>query len=274
MKHHDLLIADTGLDEVARKSRLPAWLDLAQSVSGLLLALFMFGHLLFVSSILVSKDAMYAVTRMFEGYYLFGRSYPWLVSVVVFGVICLFVLHAALAMRKFPSSYRQYQTLLVHKATLRHRDTSLWFIQVYTGFAMFFLGSAHLFSMLVKPGDIGPYASADRVWGGTWPIDLLLLLAVAFHLGIGLYRLAVKWGWPTRGDAATSRRTLMYAGWAVIGVFLLLGLLSLATYMKIGFDHRDRAGERYQPSANRILPQADDGRRVSAAPATQPGRPS
>jgi fumarate reductase subunit C len=274
MKHHDLLIADAGLDETARKSRLPAWLDLAQSLSGLLLALFMFGHLLFVSSILVSKDAMYAVTRMFEGYYLFGRSYPWIVSMVVFAVICLFVLHAGLAMRKFPSSYRQYKTLVVHKATLRHRDTSLWFVQVYTGFAMFFLGSAHLFSMLVKPGDIGPYASADRVWGGTWPIDLLLLLAVGFHLGIGLYRLAVKWGWPAGRDPAASRQMLIYASWAIIGVFLLLGLLSLATYMKIGFDHRDRAGERYQPSAMRIPPHARDGGPVSAVPGPLPGGPS
>ena len=249
MKHDDVLIADSGLDEVERKSRLPALLDLAQSVSGLLLALFMFGHMLFVSSILISKDAMYTVTRMFEGYYLLGRPYPWIVSLVVFAVICLFVLHAALAMRKFPASYRQYKTLMVHKSTLKHRDTSLWFIQVYSGFAMFFLGSAHLFSMLVNPGEIGPYGSADRVWGGMWPIDLLLLLAVAFHVGAGLYRLAVKWAWPMGRDAAASRRILLRISWVITAVFLLLGMLSIATYVKIGIEHQDRAGERYRPSA-------------------------
>lgn len=248
MKHDDALIADSGLDEIAGKSRLPAVLDVTQSVSGLLLVLFMWGHMLFVSSILISKDAMYTITKMFEGYYLFGTSQPWMVSVVVFLVICLFVLHAALAMRKFPASYRQYKKVLVHKSCMQHSDTSLWFIQLYTGFAMFFLASAHLFSMLVNPGEIGPYASADRVWGGMWPVYLLLLLAVELHGGIGLYRLAVKWGWLQGSDAATGRRNLLRAKWAITGFFLLLGLLSLAAYMKIGFEHRDRAGERYQPS--------------------------
>jgi fumarate reductase subunit C len=249
MKRDDILIADAGLDEVGGKSRLPAVLDLTQSLSGLLLALFMWGHMVFVSSILISKDAMYTVVKFFEGYYLFGRSYPWIVSVIVFGVICLFVLHAALAMRKFPSSYRQYKTLLVHKTALGHGDTGLWFIQVYTGFAMFFLGSAHLFFMLVNPGAIGPYASSDRVWGGMWPVYLLLLLAVELHGGIGLYRLAVKWGWFEGDDAASGRRRLVRAKWTITAIFLLLGLLSLAAYMKIGFEHQSRAGERYRALA-------------------------
>ena len=266
MKHDDLLIADAGLDEVAGKSRLPAVFDLAQSLSGLLLALFMWGHMLFVSSILISKDAMYTITRMFEGYYLFGKSYPGIVSVVAFGVICLFVLHAALAMRKFPASYRQYKVLLVHKSQLRHTDTGLWFVQVYTGFAMFFLGSAHVFFILVNPGEIGPYASADRVWGGMWPIYLLLLLAVELHGGIGLYRLAVKWGWLTGSDTASGRRTLIRAKWTITAVFLLLGVLSLAAYMKIGFEHRDRAGERYRATTVQLPPQPGSGALVSAVP--------
>ena len=255
MKKDDVLIADSDLAEVDGKSRWPAIMDLAQSLSGLLLAVFMLGHLVFVSSILIGKDAMYTVTRMFEGHFLFGRSYPWIVSLVVFLVICLFVLHAALAMRKFPAGYRQYRTLLVHRSALGHPDTSLWFVQVYTGFAMFFLGSAHLFSMLVKPDEIGPYASADRVWGGMWVVDLLLLLAVAVHLGIGLYRLALKWGWPVGRNPAAGRVMLRRASLALTAVFLLLGLLSLSTYMRIGFEHRDRAGERYRPVAAQLPAQ-------------------
>ena len=53
----------------ARKSRWPARLDWVQSASGLLLALFMWGHMFFVSSILLGKDAMWSVTRFFEGYF-------------------------------------------------------------------------------------------------------------------------------------------------------------------------------------------------------------
>ena len=50
--------------------------------------------------------------------------------------------------------------------------------------------------MLTRPHLIGPFESADRVWSGRyWPLYILLLLAVELHGGIGLYRLAVKWGW-------------------------------------------------------------------------------
>ena len=47
---------------------------------GVLLTLFVWVHMLFESSILLGKDAMYAVTRMFEGVPLFGKPHPELVS--------------------------------------------------------------------------------------------------------------------------------------------------------------------------------------------------
>ena len=74
---------------VQRKSRLPARLDLLQSASGLALGLFMWGHMFFVSSILLGNDAMWTITRFFEGYFFFGRSYPGIVSFIVAGVIAL-----------------------------------------------------------------------------------------------------------------------------------------------------------------------------------------
>ena len=65
------------------KSRWPARLDLLQSLSGLLLALFLMAHMAFVSSILISHDAFYTVARFFEGAYFLGKPYPILVSGVV-----------------------------------------------------------------------------------------------------------------------------------------------------------------------------------------------
>ena len=56
----------------------PARLDLIQGASGLLLVLFMWVHMGLVSSILISKDAMYAVARAMEGEFLFGRAVPGL----------------------------------------------------------------------------------------------------------------------------------------------------------------------------------------------------
>jgi len=230
--------------------RMPAWLDFLQSASGLFLALFMWAHMAFVSSILISKDAMYAVTRFFEGEFFFGRSYPALVTFIVALVFLLFITHAALALRKFPASYQQYRIFLRHRKRMQHNDTSLWLVQVVTGFAMLFLGSAHLYTMLTHSAAIGPFASADRVWSdGTWWLDLLLLLAVEFHGGIGLYRLAVKWGWFDGADPRHNRIRLKRFMWGLIGFLTLLGMLSLTAYMKIGFDHAERVGERYDPAA-------------------------
>ena len=148
----------------------PARLDLLQSTTGLALGLFMWVHMLFVASILLGKDAMWVVARFFEGDVFFGRGYPGIVAALVGAVVVLFVAHAALALRKLPSSARQYRAFRTHQAAMRHADTRLWRWQAVTGFALFFLASVHLYTMLTHPEARGPYASADRVWSGRlWP---------------------------------------------------------------------------------------------------------
>jgi fumarate reductase subunit C len=233
----------------ARKSRWPARLDFTQSASGLLLGLFMWGHMLFVSTILISEDAMWAVAKFFEGYFFFGKGYPILVSFVVGAVFALFVLHAALALRKFPISYGQYRTYRDHMAMMRHEDTTLWYWQVVTGFAMFFLASVHLYQMMMHPAQIGPWASADRVWSGRWwPLYLVLLFAVELHGGIGLYRLAVKWGWFAGSDVQAARRRLKLLKWALSVFFIVLGLATLGAYIKIGMGRDARIGREFVPT--------------------------
>ncbi len=243
------VIAGVGLADRPRKSRWPARMDFAQSASGLVLALFMWGHMFFVSTILVSKDAMWTVTKFFEGYFVLGASYPGVVSVVVAGVLALIMLHAFLAMRKFPANYRQYRTFLGHRRLMAHEDTTLWWVQVVTGFLLFFMAAVHLYQMMMHPGAIGPYGSADRVWSGRWwPLYLVLLFAVELHGGVGLYRLCVKWGWLEGKDPAASRHRLKVAKWVLTVFFLALGLATLGAYMKIGHEHAARAGERYTPA--------------------------
>ena len=231
----------------------PARLDLLQSVSGLLLGLFMWLHMLFVSSILLGNDAMWTVAGFFEGYFFFGRAYPWLVSVFVAGVFSLFVVHAWLALRKFPSHWRQHAEYWRHMTAMCHGDTTLWFVQVITGFGMFFLAPVHLYLMMTRPELIGPYESADRVWSGhMWPLYLLLLFLVELHGGVGLYRLAVKWG--DFSDPAAARRKLKRMKWAFTMFFLALGLLTLAAYIKLGIEARSRVGETYTPAWVKTAP--------------------
>lgn len=244
------LIAGVGLAERKRKSAWPARLDLAQSATGLLLALFMWGHMFFVSSILLGKDAMWTITKLFEGYFFFGTSYPWVVSFAVAGVIALIVFHAVLAVRKFPANYRQFAAFRGHMRVMHHEDTTLWFWQVLTGFALFFLASVHLYVMLSRPDRIGPFESSDRVWSDHfWPLYLVLLFAVELHAGIGLYRLVVKWGWFAGADANASRVRLKRLKWILTVFFLALGLATLAAYVKIGKEHAGQYGERYVPAS-------------------------
>ena len=243
----------------SRIDRTPAWLDLVQGASGLALALFMWGHMLLVSSILLGMDAMYHVARFFEGVYFFGRPYPQLVTAIAAAIFLLMIVHAVAAMRRIPSSYREYRTLFRHTRDLRHADTWLWLIQVATGLVLMFLAGVHLYTMMTHPADIGPYESADRfVSARMWPLYLVLLFAVELHGGIGLYRLVLKWGLlPRSADPRAQRRGLARLKWAITGFFLVLGLLTFAAYMKIGIEHRDRAGERYVPEALRAAePQA------------------
>lgn len=232
------------------QSRWPARLDLLQSLSGLLLALFLMAHMAFVSSILISHDAFYTIARFFEGAYFLGKPYPILVSGVAAGVLALFVGHAWLALRKFPAGFRQYRAFVAHKNRLRHGDTSLWWLQVWTGFALFFMATIHLYQMLMNPSLIGPYESADRVWtGNLWPLYLLLLFAGELHAGIGLYRLALKWGCFDHGAPNRSRRRLRWVRHGLSAFFITLGLVTLAAYIDLGRAHAERAGERFVPAS-------------------------
>src|SRR4030095_12212060 len=113
------VMTDVGLDQRTRKSHLPARLDFVQSASGLFLGLFMWGHMAFVSTILISNDAMYWVTKMFEGEFILGKAYSGIVAGVVAVVSFLFVLHGLLAMRKFPANWNEYRSFASHRQMLR-----------------------------------------------------------------------------------------------------------------------------------------------------------
>ncbi len=248
----DLIEGYLGKTVEGKKSRLPAKLDFIQSFSGGFLALFMWAHMLLVASILVSKDFMYTVTKLLEGSFIFEGGNPLLVTLIGIVIFIVFIVHAALGMRKLPGSYRQYKIMREHSKSMNHDDTKLWFIQAFTGFAMFFLASIHLYVIITNSADIGPYESSDRVWSEyMWPLYILLLLAVEFHGTIGLYRLCVKWGWFDGKNPKETRKTLKKVKWALTIFFLVLGFASLAAYMKIGMENAKNGtvGQKYTPTA-------------------------
>ncbi len=229
--------------------------------------------MLLESSILLGKDAMYRVARFMEGRYLLGADYPFLVTCAAGVILAIFVVHAALAMRKFPATYREYHAFRTHMANFRHPDTALWWLQIWTGFALFFLGSVHMIGVMTRPGDIGPYESADRIvsdW--MWPVYALLLVAVHLHAGVGIYRLAVKWGLQLWRDPKTNLRRLKLARTIIIAFFILLGAASLGVYVAIGIGHRDHKGEPYRPAWEHSATTTQERRaEIAIAPAPPHG---
>jgi len=226
--------------------KIPARLDFLQSATGLILALFIMGHILFEASILLSNEMMYKVTLMFEGYYFFGERYPGIISFLAGAIGSIFILHAGLAVRKFPASYRDYKTIKEHTFRMKHEDSYLWMVQVITGFMMFFIGSVHLYIMISQPANIGPYASSSRVVDELMgPLYFMLLLSVVSHAFIGLYRLALKWGFGEGKNTKVSRARFKLLMRVMIGLYIVIGLSSLARYTYIGFTHDFSDGVKY-----------------------------
>lgn len=245
---NDLIEGFLGKSVEGKKNRMPAQLDWVQSATGLFLGLFMWGHLFFDSTIIISKDLMYSVTKMFEGGMFFDEPQPWIDGVFVVFVSIVFMVHGLLGMRKFPANFRQWQAYRTHMKMMKHDETNLWFIQAVTAFIMFFIGSAHLFITLLHIADIGPYLSAERMYD-FWPFYLVLLIAVVLHGNIGLYRLCVKWGWFEGKDSKKSRSTLKKIRLALIVFFMFLGAVAMIVYIRIGHSNKDNPGVRYHPTA-------------------------
>lgn len=227
-----------GVRPDGKKSRLPARLDYWQSATGLILAIFMWGHMMFVSTALISSEFFDKTAKFFEGSAIFDNPKPGIVSFLAFVILVIFFIHAALGMRKLPTSFRQYQIAREHAKLIKHTDTNLWLIQAFTGFIMFFLGSIHVGMMIFQPDTISSAGKVDRiVHHHMWAFYLLLLFAVELHGTIGLYRLCVKWGWFDGKDVQTARRRrkmLRKLKWIIIVFLIALGITNLLVTIKAG----------------------------------------
>jgi fumarate reductase subunit C len=162
-------------------------------------------------------------------------------------IFVLFIVHATVAMRKFPADYRQYKIMKEHTARMKHEDSSLWMIQVITGFIMMFIGSVHLYIMMTQPSDIGPFASSSRVVDELMGLlYFVLLISVILHAFIGLYRLALKWGFMEGKNTELSRKRFKLLMKGMIIFYIVLGIFSLAKYTYIGLTHDFSDGVEYK----------------------------
>jgi len=214
--------------------------ELVSGLSGVALALFMWGHMLLVGSILTGARGFDWLAGTLEALYI---AQP---TVIV--VIALFLVHALLAARKIPAQLRERRQLQALAAGLRasgrdwpqvpgapvfkpHVESMLWIWQLRTGMVVVVLGSFHLvligldvFTPLFgEHTGIESATTLERVSVGLWPLYALLLLCVEFHASVGLYRFAVKWGVGKRLKRSTLHRIEQFLLWSILafGVFTL-----------------------------------------------------
>ena len=170
-----------------------AYVDVAQSVTGAILGIFLFCHMAFTSSIQVGKDLFWNLIQVSGGTPIFGHEQIWLHFLFV-GIITLCVIiHALCALRRFPTSYKQFRDIRAHVKVVHHTDSSLWFIQFVTAIILTGMVFPHVMGMLTAPSEIDPNLSSVHTYHNGLIWTLIFLVATELHGMIGLYRLAVKW---------------------------------------------------------------------------------
>jgi len=196
----------------------PSRLDFIQAVTGVLLILFLWAHVLLVSSVIISPKLMNWLAWFFEATFMAQIGGPI--------VLLLMVYHFLIAARKMPFRAGEFMTFWKHAKSMKHRDTWLWVVQVVTAIVILVMVSIHVYVVL-STLPISAEKSAARVQGGWLPFFLVLLPMAELHLGIGFYRLGVKYGFITRA----SRHFWQRNEYVMTGIFILIGLLTLGRFM-------------------------------------------
>ena len=202
-------------------SRTSAYLDWLQMLTGAGLVLFMWCHMVLVASVNLGADVMNALAIFFEETYMAQVGGPM--------IGFTFLLHFILAARKVPFRMEQQATIWKHSRVLRHTDTWLWLIQAFTAMVILIMGSIHMWTVL-STLPITAAKSAARIQGGFWLVFYLILLPmVELHVGIGFYRIAVKWGFIRR----KTRKGFKKFENILTGIFILIGLITIIRFLTL-----------------------------------------
>lgn len=198
--------------------RTDAYLDTFQMFSGVALILFMWSHMVLVASVNLGSGVMNSIAHFLEATYLAQIGGPM--------IALIFLAHFVMAARKIPFNYKEQKAMWTHSVRLNHLDTWLWVVQAVTGMIILIMGSIHMWTVLTDlPITAGK--SAARIQGGWWLLFYMMLLPVIeLHVGVGFYRLGVKWGWITRSNRKHLKR---FENRLTIG-FITIGLITLFTF--------------------------------------------
>ena len=206
---------------VSPQNRTSAYLDWLQMLTGAGLILFMWSHMILVASVNFGVEVMNTIAWFFEHYYFAQVGGPM--------IGLTFLLHFVLAARKIPFRTEQQVIMWKHSKVLHHKDTWLWVVQAVTAMIILIMGAIHMWTVLTDL-PITAQKSAARIQGGFWLVFYLILLPmVELHVGIGFYRIGVKWG-------VIKRKTRKgFKGFENIltAIFILIGLITIVRFMWI-----------------------------------------
>ena len=206
------------ITDIGQPARLDGYMDVLQMLSGAVLTLFMWGHMILVASVNLGSRVMNAIAAFLEDMYMVQTAGPV--------IALIFLFHFILAARKMPFRGREQAVLWRHSLRLDHFDTWLWIVQVVTALIILVLGTVHMWTVLTNL-PITAAKSAARVQGGWWLAAYLVLLPmVELHTGIGFYRIGVKWGWIRRSNRTPMKgyEKIMTTAFVVVGVITLFTL--------------------------------------------------
>ena len=204
--------------QLAKNPRTSARIELVEMISGLLLVVFMWGHLIMLSTILFGERTMNALGAVLEKYYLAQAG--------AIGICLLLVMHFVTAGRKFPARLREQKLFWALASKLRHADTWLWLVQVLSGLAIGVFAAIHLWLILttfpIEAAKSSVRVARTMVW-----LYAPMVLVVELHVGVGLYRIIVKW---TQID----RRTAGLLKWLMTFAFVFVGYWILVEFLRNG----------------------------------------
>jgi len=204
--------------DAVQMMRSEAYLDFVQMLTGVVLIFFMWSHMILVASINLGSGVMNAIAGSLEETYLAQLGGPL--------IALIFLLHFILAARKLPFKYTEQKAMWQHSLRLNHLDTWLWVVQAATAMVILIMGSIHMWTVLTNL-PITAAKSAARIQGGWWlAFYLILLPMIELHVGIGFYRIGVKWGWIKRAN----RRFFQGIEKKLTLTFIVIGLISLFTF--------------------------------------------
>jgi fumarate reductase subunit C len=207
------------------------YIDIAQSISGILLVGFLWMHMLFVGTIIISPELYDKLSVGLDKYYLAQVGIP--------GTVLLIIIHILLAGRRIPIRLRDMRISWRVANMINHFDTWVWIGQIITALFIGIMASIHIwlvmtawpiraFTSASRVASLGP---ADQSFGGFYfPFMILfylvLLVAGEYHAGFGLYRIFVKWGW-------FDRHRVGYVLKSITVIIISIGLLALYAFKKL-----------------------------------------